>query len=291
MNVLLFVFSLLLALTALTYSRLHTFQTLALERQEYRTYVHDMEKDYYNDQATTAYEESKGGGKGETGGGGSQLNSKIAFQWVLDREENWEGADVVHLWFKRLISLTYSNTVFYQSYLAEVREDSGRTEADLLDLLLEILLTQVDIMKDQGKKVSKPKYLARIPIEDEELKNLFNKMLAGSEGVLEGDRLVNAYPSLLNFLGNRKNSGVSVYLAKEEILLAIFDNPRLVQEIIDKRSELYQLVKDEVLTTEEASQELKDLLGGLRVSEHDEKLLDFGVSKTEPPKRSTFRLS
>ena len=116
--------------------------------------------------------------------------------------------------------------------------------------------------------------LANIPINDEELNILFYKMLLGApykdilknincllwrqpkeeadtdedsrelKGEAEEFNSPEGYYSLLDFITLRPSNKIRLYLAPKDLLLSIFHDPEVVNQIIEERKQLYKLAVD-----------------------------------------------
>jgi len=118
--------------------------------------------------------------------------------------------------------------------------------------------------------------LAKLPIEPQELHDVFYKMIKGADGVI-------SYPSLLRYVVlNQGERRLSVFLARPPLLLAIYQDPHTVGEIIQKRTELQLAVENESIAAETATTEFQEAFAQPSLLTVDPKYLDFRVTKTEP---------
>jgi len=90
------------------------------------------------------------------------------------------------------------------------------------------------------------------------------------------------YSSILNYVTLGPSGQIRVYLASKELLLAIFGQPDVVDNIINTRYQLYlQVKRDDNFKASEATQQFANQFKG-SIQNADESLFDFKVSKTNP---------
>jgi hypothetical protein len=88
---------------------------------------------------------------------------------------------------------------------------------------------------------------------------------------------------LLEFISfRRKAHAVSVYLAPREILLALFQDERCVDDIINEREAMHAALNNEKATPMALADQLKEHFQNRLASGIDPNTIDFRVSKTKP---------
>lgn len=178
----------------------------------------------------------------------------------------------VSLLLKRLISTLYGN----QPFFVEAKEKNYHIEDDLLNKLFE---------KADELQVYKERNLANIELGDDQLQLLLYKMLKGSCDQSESDTSTGSYPSLFDFISlNRGQSKpLSIYLADEPLLHAVFQNPAVVSQIVKERKSIHKILTTDKNANKIAlAQQFKDQFKNSLPSDIEPTLIDFNVSKTDP---------
>jgi hypothetical protein len=287
-------------LSVLTYARIDTFLTLSLLRLEYRHYIQRVERNYSNNRFEALYSSQKVEkednpyaeevGEEEYSEGSGNLNARLYFRGFIEehnREEEW--FQTVQEITKRLLRILYSDKTFYQKAVYADWTENGRNEEEFLEHLLQSIMEQSPHLKQEGLDMTQPWNLAKVEFADQHVRNAFCTMLRGSNGqrvhaVKESDpALADGWiPSLFDYIGMRKKTQTSVYLAHQELLQAFFQDEELVKDLLVLRQELYRDRKKIDPTV--AEKKLKDLTFGKIFTLHDQELLEWRVSGTRPTK-------
>lgn len=178
----------------------------------------------------------------------------------------------VNLILRRLMSTLYGT----QPFFIEAKEKNQRLEDDILNKLFE---------KAEELQVYKERNLANIELGDDQLQLVLYKMLKGSCDEGEADINAGNYPSLFEFISiNRGQSKpLSIYLAGEPLLHAVFQNPTVVNQILKERISIHKtLKKDKNANKIALAQQFKDLFKNSLPPDIEPTLIDFNVSKTDP---------
>lgn len=209
---------------------------------------------------------------------------------------------------KKLIYVLYKDQPFFK--------EMEQKRADFVDGLLNALMVADNLPKDQ--KLKRASDLANLNLGDEELNAVFYKMLQktvqrtkkkiqpledhtatefigqpqedkGEDDDSEresGNRFEYNTPkgfySLLDFITLQDATKIRVFLAKKQLLLAIFDDPAAVNAIIETRNDLYKKVKSKAMTPEQASEVFKNQFASVSDPNFDDSILDFKVTATNP---------
>lgn len=304
MNVLLLVSTMLTLLTIMTYTRLQTFLDTAGIRMEYEQYMMHTERreidgletdKYRNTQAKSDAANQKKVEPAEEDKEAKDLSfSLLNLQPLLvsaNKEGNDEAAqeaqvqssrvmDTIKI-LQRLVANLYESQRFYK--------EAEEKYPELPEELVKQMVLSVDDAPCKLKFTSK-KDLAHIPMKDAEMREIYYKMLKGQEASFTTDdkgkkkETGKGYKSILSYITlKKKPSGIRVYLARRELLTAIFRDP---EPIITRRTELYRQVKEGLLKPEDATKDFAGLFKDTTNTDINLNMLDFTVTKTAPPDRS-----
>lgn len=211
----------------------------------------------------------------------SKASSKLSFHIFINKQErstNQSSLEThIHV-AERLIELLYGNQLFYK----ELQLKRPNFVAEILSSLIR--------ESDNFPKISQAKELATIDLKDPELNDAFTKMLKGAyeepppeEKEKRPYQLASGYYSLLDFITVVPNKlTLRVYLAPKQLLLAIFGNEALVNDILRVRYQLYTNLNNNIVDASQASDEFKGLFGNSSLPYVPSNFLDFSVSKTNP---------
>lgn len=189
----------------------------------------------------------------------SSLQGGLSLKKIVDDSSSMER----HL-FRRLLDVLFLDQEWYQKNLGE--------NPDLIDEILDFVEKNWN-----EKKPSKLKSLAEIDFQDETMQRFMRRIL--DNGLLDKNK-----SSL--FLDVKKEGPLSVYLAKKPLLLALFEDQAVVDQIQKDRQRLYQEVTNrgnESLDSAKktASAEFERLFSHYLT---DTTKIDFRVSTSRPPK-------
>lgn len=284
MNILLFVMSILMLLVMITYGRIESFKNDAFIQAQFEDYMENSERVYinetaikhYRDTSATRLEKSEKAERKK-----SKASAKLSFNLFIDKEQRAENPlsleTHIHV-AERLIELLYGDQLFYKELLAK----RPNFVAEILSALIR--------ESENSPKISKAEELATIDLKDPELNDAFTRMLKGAyeeppKGKKEKRpyRLDSGYYSLLDFITVVPNKlKLRVYLASKQLLLAVYGNQLLVNDILRVRYQLYRDVIKNNMNADQASKEFKSLFGNLALPYVPADFLDFSVSKTNP---------
>jgi hypothetical protein len=315
MNVLIFVTTMLMLLSVMTYARFESYRNSHAFQLIFKDYMEEKERGEINKQADRVYRDIKVKEK-EEGKEGQKKNSRIdaspriAIGLLFDRsrdnqQKDWEQTKIL---LKNLIITLYEHQPFYQKI------EAGR--AGFVDDLIASITQEIDKLPKE-KELKKTGDLANLLLPDPVLNELLYKILHGAfymddphklvEQVdpLTGDAIAEeeipttdnevepgknteefkspqGYYSLLDYVTGRKKQKIRVYLAPRNVLLAVFKKDAgVVDNIIDERERLFHLA-DNADQMEHLNETFKSQFESRRDSAIDEESLNFSVSKTNP---------
>ena len=197
----------------------------------------------------------------------------------------------------RLIATLYEEKTFFQ--------DVGMKEQDI-EALMKLFFDKAKILA--GNTPIKNKLdLANVIVENSMYEEVIYKILKGNNPIKKkwGDTKLESpenYDSLLEYVNLQKRETLmSVYLAPRPLLLALFQDPAVVEEIIKEREVIYgklnskkgdaklNSVSTQDTTTPAApapaelySEEFQRMFAQKLPHDMDPTLIDFAVSKTKP---------
>ncbi|MCE5317383.1 MAG: hypothetical protein LLG04_08470 [Parachlamydia sp.] len=316
MNVLLFATSMILLLATLTYARIETYRSFSILQGEFNRYMEMTERSAINNAARTWYETSvasRSTGKGSQQKGKKQALSRLSFVVFIDSKKqgaySQEYPQLVIL-AKKLMAVLYKDQRFYKEMEQKRPDFTSQLLASLM--IAENQPQEQKMQQKTDQKMTRASDLANLNLQDQELNSAFYSMLQGTITPREkGDLLMSNLPcqipdqageeedeymepgkeeevkspqgyySLLDFITLQDAAKVRVYLAARPLLLAIFDDPVVVQSLVETRCHLYTMVIKGTMTADQASEALRTQF--LSQSKgFDETILDFSVTKTNP---------
>lgn len=314
MNVLMFVMTMLMLLVLMTYARLETYRSSQIFQVIFENYMEKDERGYINMIALKTYDAAKGSKKESSGSKEKVMASpRISLSPLLkkgEKEKAPQEAAAFTVLLKNLIMTLYDKQPFYQEMVQQ-------RPAFVDELIAAMVQASAELPEDKALK--KAADLANIKLADDQLEDVFYKMLQGApfkevsakpaadlvkeipkeqvqseddpgdatsiEKEAEEHRSPKGYYSLLDFVTLQSWNKVRVYLASREVLKAIFRDDGIVDDVIRKRNELYHqasLADSEGLKSLSAS--FKNEYQNRSDSAIGADILDFSVTKTNPKK-------
>lgn len=279
MQILIFVVTMLMLLAMITYGRWETFRSLAVFSVQFEEYMKNTERKTINSGAKSTYDKTVATKKEQEEKDEleqAEGRAKLSFLLFVNKEErSKKQAEYTSLRqiAESLLQVLYGKAPFFEESLP------GR----LLNRLME-----VTDKFPEDKEIKDAKELANLDLGDDELNEIFCRMLRGSAQTLSGndkDNKLKEYPPLTDFIQvDKKATRIRVYLASKPVLLAIFHDKNLVDTIIKERKNLYNLVKgkDAKMDAKEASGRFQAMFE--RKTHFNVTVLDFTVTKTDPKK-------
>lgn len=184
-----------------------------------------------------------------------------------------------------LVTEMYKNEKFF----IKAQEKDG-------DFVNQLLLNQIDKAKEtQGtRKLGKAKDLATVNLDDKEQSYVRYKMFKGTKTSRKNKQTQDeaGYYPLLEFISLRNRTGntiMSVWLAKRPLLMALFQDEKIVDEVIECRREIYNDIRKRKAAGMSGidatnSKELENRFGTL-IPDNLRQYIDFSTSSTKlPPK-------
>lgn len=178
---------------------------------------------------------------------------------------------------KNLMGEMYGGQDFYE----EAKETSQDFEEQFLTNLFE--KTKEDQINKQW--VSKVGHLGAVELDDQLHSYIRYKMFTGNKSrLIEGSENDPGYFPLVEFTSMKKHKTLmSIWLAPKPLLMALFQNPEVVQELIEFRREIYsEIRKDKSASTKQAKEQELRLRFGPYIRDIDTQYIDFQVSSTYP---------
>lgn len=276
MQVLLFVFGILMAISLMTYQRIAAFRDLTALRQEYACYMETTEHIDFNETQIAQYDDHHGKGTENTGES-ERINAvrKINLNPLLTGGDKEKLYNNQYLLLSNLIRILYSDQPFYQKIHGE--------RQGFVDEMLHAMIKEAKNFKPKMTKVAS---LANLDLHDADLQSVFVKMLNGnhennqagqcSEGLGAKD-----YDSLLDYIDiETKNPPIRVQLTSKNVLLAIFRDPILVDQIIQDRNRLRNQVSQNKDKKSDASLEFERYKERIP-REFDQAQFNFQITSTK----------
>lgn len=312
MNVLTYVMTMLLLLSALTYARMESYRSTAGLEVGFISYMETQGRkpisliaDEWYDSihfSVNAHQQRK---RNQV-----KANSRISFYLLLDQTARSQSGDALQQTrelIKRLMTLLYKDEAFFK----EIHDERPNFINEMLD---EIIQAANNLPEEI--RITRPTRLSKLQFQDKRLQYVFYLMLhglpklepkptdpsensAGEEIALdtqtdnviaeEGqeDHAAGGYVSLLDYLTVRSYIKTRVFLASKPLLMAIFDNEATVETVINLRQELYGRVKSATPQTSQqafsqASLEFQNTVQMLGSAPSFAAILDYSVSNVNP---------
>lgn len=281
MNVLPFVMTMLMLLSIMTYARIESFRDLSGLMPQFEWYMQKSERTYNNEINDKKYNKQNpskrvvGDDPESKQKDEEKACSRIPFSLFINkqqRESKQEFFDQHVLLAKIVINQLYGNADFFK--------DAEQLRPDLVDSIIKSLMYAADKLPKKQSIISGAD-LSSIDLGDKTINDTFTDMLKGTV-TIEGQDVKETYPALIDYITVKNKTKVRIFLAPREILMAIYDSPELVNEIMEERVSLYKQVKDESISKDEASSQFESHFGGKQRHGLDAKVLDFRVTKTNP---------
>lgn len=320
MNVLIFVSTLLMVMTIMTYARLETFRTSQGFQILFQNYMQKYERAYLNEQQekrynTTHISKDKTSEKAPKAPK-AKATPRIPLYYLVnkkDRDTHQAEAEQLNILLKKLMVNLYSQQPFFQ--------ELEQKRPGFLDEILVAVSKAAEALPEE-RKIKNAGELANLDLGDQELNEAFYKMLHGAPAIKldlikeisetqdllgieekkeiieeNGDPEIAAvdameveefkspqgYVSLLDFITTENVPKIRIYLASPIVLKSIFNDDSVVIEILKTRQELFQLITKESPKGELQST-FKNQFDPRRDPTFDDKILDFSISKTNPKK-------
>lgn len=263
MNILPFVFLMILTFSILSIERFQKFSSVRLAQLTYETIFKQKKGRVFNWRQEALYKHSRASFR--------QLNFRV----FLDKELR-EQTDPKLLKYNRIILLELLKELYQHTSFFKAIKD--KRPAFLEELLEDIQNTADQLPKSTIKRIQD---ISRLELADKELQTVFYKMLKGtipkerSEFSLpfHCDEPEKCYFSLLDFIHYRKEMKIKLRLAPRELLKAIYPE-ELVNAILEKRAFL------KPKKNPDADKTFESLFKGNQREEIGDELLDFTLTST-----------
>lgn len=313
MSVLTYVMTMLMLLTALTYARMESFRSNAGVEIGFVNYMETQGRkpislvadEWYGSisfsQGTPALK-----GKDKTPQDKIKANSRLSFYLLLNSTErgaNSAAYQQTRELAQKLITLLYHNEEFFK----QIHDERPNFVSEILDQIEHAAAALPNEIK-----ITKATRLSKLQFQDKQLQYVFYLMLHGlpklepkpadpSNNPPQGDdpaidqqtdqviveesqedHAAGGYVSLLDFITVRSYIKLRVYLASKELLMAIYDNEDVVEEVIAKRSALYGEIRNDDKEKAIATLEFQNAFQNQGTAPSFAAILDFSVSNVNP---------
>lgn len=290
MNILPLVLALLLILSVLTVEKYEKFKNTIFVQKQYELAIENQDRKYYN----KAQEAMLKGNK-EKNVSYRQLSFRPFIDKKLREPQYLEKYNQIRQITIDLIKVLYGHAAFYQ----EMQDKRPGFVEELLDAI------QRATEKEEVNNIKRIDDIVRINLDDEELQEAFYHMLKGTIDKNEYKKMLKEentsdqtipplnkkklYFPLLTFLnydgekGDYSKCRIELRLASREVLLAIYGNPELVEDLISRRIELSKLAKKS--GTVGPTAQFKEEFENKQKPGIKEDLLDYSITATSKKDR------
>lgn len=314
MNILLYVTTVLMLLSVLTYARLENFKSLMGMQTGFVHYMSSIEHQSINRSAEIWYERLHPNSK--NGSSNSEKNTKacsrLSFHLFLnvdDRNKHPAEYQKTRELIKQLMADLFKSAKFYKETI--VKHPNFRDE-----ILDEIQRAAESLPK--GKSIKSAGELLNLEFQNQDLHLAFYEMMNGmpkeslkeaANSPMPADKSfiittesdedtdepsseveeTHAPPgnvSLLDFITLQSTLKVRVFLASRLLLMAIYGDSFIVDQVIEKRQDLYRRLKanPKGIPLKQLEEEFRASYGQMGHAPEYAEILDFIVSKTDPNK-------
>lgn len=317
MNILIYVITMLMLLSVLTYSKMDSFRTLIGFSAGFQHYMQVTERKQNNDINETLYdaihvrkkpeEISQSMDSGKPPKKTVNKNSpRISWHLLLNqpaRENNPEGYAKTRELLKQLFTSLYKEQPFFKEF--------SEKRPNFLDQILdEVVMASEGLV---GKnKITSSLGLSTLEFNDPELHYVFNQMMKGipalerkndessqkliiqnreqdiddeldSEMAASEDSSKAGYASIVGYTTvEGSNPKVRVFLASRPVLMAIYGDAQYVDKVIESRELLFKRVRQTGMNPVEATEQFQGEASGLGQAAAFASILDFSVTNTDP---------
>lgn len=285
MNIIPFVFTILILLITITYNKLSSFLVHTTSAKIAVRHIKEKEIAEINLAQNEMYQKKSCPGTSHEQGTKIAASRTICFNYLINKEtkaEKPETFNTAYTLLKRLILNLYKDQPFMQKLLKD--------RPDAVDTLLQKVIEKAE-SEEYSKKMKKKEDLANLSLDDEDLQLAWATMLNGreqKETSVDNAKSNHGFPSLWKFLNASmsKKQPIRLYLASKELLLAIFeDEEEFVEMILKERDELSKSLRrkgEKKISNEDATMTFKNLVEGKIPSGLDRSFFNLEVSSTKP---------
>lgn len=284
MNILILVMSMLMIFSLMTYAKLENYRSTAGIEGEFTRYMEVVERSYINMSADKMYKKVTFGNAAPTpppkkeetppnepkrkGKSSGRLSFYPFVNPVMREEDNKEYKKTVTI-LKQLIQTLYGE----QPHFADLFEK----HPTIIDQLIERLPQAIESLPETIK-IRKAPDLSNLELGGH-LDELFYLMLKGCPSLQSNVELKQtsekaeeraddrqeaeefssdkSYDSLLNFIDLHHSLKINVYLASKPLLIALYGDEAIADNILRARYDLYKTVDREEMSEQEASEKFK----------------------------------
>lgn len=314
MNVLLYVMTILMILSVLTYAKLESFRMFAGLEASFKHYMTSTERLPLDRMNTKMYDSVKILSKGVTSKElPNAASSRLSFYSFLKKDGRDLNPDV-YPQTRELAKILMTNLYGEQRFFQEIALKRPNFLNEILDEI------QVAAENQEPLKMKNAMVLSKLKFQDPELQYIFYLMLHGLPnltvqknvsdspeigfgGIIPVDdnstdadeeamakveseeaKAPPGYDSLIDYITVKPAQKIRVFLAPRELLVSIYGNPDIADSIIETRTELANKVKSKALTINDATEQFRNAFSQSGNSHNFSAILDFAVTNTNPSK-------
>lgn len=271
MQILLFVITMLLLLSAITYAKMDSYRSMVLFRKRFEVYSearnNQFEETFYNEK----YIKNPMSEKEGTSTPKAEGISYISLSPLLNEKDK----SFTKLMLRELITNLYESQKFYQ----ELLKKRPQLTTELIDALENSI--------KENAKLKKIEELANVDLKDPILAEAFYKILKGFKLPKEAEKVSGetGYPALTCFLTLRGSDKLRPYLAPIPILEVLFNDKQTVAEVINMRTQIYKDLDSDRIKEKEGNALFTEAFSKKLRTDIPVEKVDFSVSKTNPNRK------
>lgn len=298
MNILIYVVTMLMLLTVLTYSRLDYFRILFNLETGFTEYMEKLERATISELGVKMYKAIPiRTDKEKLVKARNRESPRLPLHSLVNKESRVKNA-IAHFqmrdFFKQLVKQLYKDQPFFL-------EIQSKHPGFLDDLLNEIERSA----DDQNQKIKKTEELVTLELSDPELQAFFVNILNGVPVELEKKRkklsekttidteleelneskepiIEIGRESILDYITVRPATKLRIYLAPRKLLEVIYITPQMIENVIAVRNSLYKEIIDDEDQKEALSKKFFSQFALQGQASHFDAILNFDVTATDP---------
>lgn len=278
MNILMFVMTMLMLLSILTYARIDSTRSFIALHTQFENYMQVTERHYINAQNVERYESTSVTTKTGEKTPSTRGSGKVPVRILVDEDEH--EANVEQYLFIREITQKLIRELFKEE---KFFKDIEKERPQFLDELFDVLLRNASKLSAE-RPIRKAQDLAGIDVGDETLQKALFEVLRERPSPDDETKMI----SLLDYIiVDAKGDGkVRLQLASKPVLMVFFNSDEsTVNDVMEQRYQLFSKLSYNKISGEEAKKTFEGLFRDrLAPNKNMHQLADFTITKTNPRK-------
>ncbi len=275
MNILLFVMTVLMLLSVLTYARIDSTRNFMGMRSQFEHYMQLTERQYINEKNIDKYNQTKVSSR--SNGKSTPGTGKISIKILVDEDES-ESNPEQYLFIKNTVQSLAKELFSEEKFYKEAEKERPQF---LDELFTGLLKKGAKVPSTQPFKHAAD--LASIDLDDDLLQKVLYELLRERPPNSESKKEF----SLLNFvtMDTKGDSKIRLQLAPTPLLRVLFNGDQsTVDDVLEQRYQLFYQLNNDKISSEEAKKTFEGLFKDRLSNKNFQELIDFTLTKTNPKK-------